>query len=787
MYRKRDSKRFQTGNSEASNLALAYEEAESTDKPLLNKWLKDRFTNCTSTWQSDLFKFDWDRIWTFNIDDVLEHAFNENLASNKFDSFHSYDWKEKIVPREQTINSQQIVYLHGRASDLDTRQEGLVFSISEYAHAAKSFKQWHASFQTNYLEKPFIVCGASLAEEVDLATAIRDKNQSSLIGLPSLIVSFSLDNAQIKRMRRFNLIPIVCPLDEFFEVVHQELKDYESKLDSFTQSLQPGTYHSFLSQFRQLDDTDRSTRAINGSDFYGGDEPTWDDILNNRDVEFVRTSEIKNALKSTSQRYVVVIHGHDVSGKTSSLINVAKRVLEQGLTPFYFRHEDSLNVDTVVDYLCHDEKAVLLIDDVWNYAEPLGRILQQAKNQDCSARIFVTVRNSKLRNVRRDIPDEFRKEFSVGYLKRNDLFKFVQKRRAVSRLGKHFRRRDTEIVNELQSTKRSNLLDTVSHIEFSEPLQERVRRLVSKAVIDPELKSLIARVACVHQFGFSLPLRVAMYASGLAFNQFNRLLENGLKAEGILVRDERGLRLRHKVFSEYAWRTSFSDDERYDAMSEVVSILAPLVNPSVIKAKGKEHLIVREVVDEDNVRKSVGARALEFYSDQEEVLGWSSRYWDQRALLESSIEGHFSIAYSYSQKAISLERHPFAFTSLGAICMRRAIEIFKTNRVEAMDLFREGETALSDAFSISEATARPYEHPFVTFFKKTEDLWKLMDLRSAECDEIIAMQEIWVQRAKDSPLYAGVHGQTTLKDYTRMLLNMKVNRGKHLPSTKSYA
>lgn len=119
--------KLEMNDSEASNLALAYEEAESTDKPLLNKWLKDRFTNCTSTWQSGLFKFDWDRIWTFNIDDVLEHAFNENLASNKFDSFHSYDWKEKIVPREQTINSQQIVYLHGRAQILILVKKGWCF------------------------------------------------------------------------------------------------------------------------------------------------------------------------------------------------------------------------------------------------------------------------------------------------------------------------------------------------------------------------------------------------------------------------------------------------------------------------------------------------------------------------------------------------------------------------------------------------------------------------------------------------------------------------------------
>lgn len=68
----------------------------------------------------------------------------------------------------------------------------------------------------------------------------------------------------------------------------------------------------------------------------------------------------------------------------------------------------------------------------------------------------------------------------------------------------------------------------------------------------------------------------------------------------------------------------------------------------MISAKGIEHLMLREVLDQEQVSLSIGTKALAFYEVHEPLLGWSSRYWDQRALLESRIEGHFAKAYSYS-------------------------------------------------------------------------------------------------------------------------------------------
>ena len=695
-------------------------------------------------------------------------AFAANGSQNALPNIASFDWKGKVTPLVSTLNTQQVVYLHGRASDIGTNTEGLIFSTKEYAQATRDFQQWHAGFQTHYLEDPFLVCGATLAEEVDISEAIRSKNYARANGFPSFIVSYGLDEGQMERMRRLNLVPIVCPLDEFFSFLLHELGEYRKTADAVVARLRPGTYVRFLAEFRRLDIKDTSGLAIKGTDFYGGDEPTWKDILDDLDAAFQTVEKAASILDRGAQRYAVVIHGDAVSGKSAALLRVARQALRMGFKPFWFRHEEGFDAEVVGDYLSNDDRVVLLVDDAANSLEAIGKTLQQCKANGKPARIFVSLRSARLRGFWIDVADEFRHEFKLGPLRQGDIANFVKKRRRASRLGKHIGNPDAPLIKSLVKDCRSELLQCISHIEFSEPLRDRVRKMLVPAMGDPARRETTALIACVHRFGFSLPLRIALSSSALQFGAFKAILDGDLKAEDILVRDATGVRLRHRILSEYAWLDVFSEDERHQAMSKVVDALAPLVNPAVIHAKGIEHLILREVLDQEQVALSIGIKALQFYEDHEPQLGWSSRYWDQRALLELKNEGHFSKAYSYSQKAVSIERHPYAFTSLGTVCMTHATRLISKNRMEALMYFREGEEALTTAWQLAQASERAYEHPFVKFFASAANMFRKLDPSDTEFENILQLLRIWIQRASDSPAYATSYGQKRLRE-TRAL------------------
>jgi len=740
--------------TEADKLPLTYEDALISQPANFRNWLRKRFTGCQPLWQSQIFRIHWERIWTFNIDDVLENSFDAGRDSNLVNEILPFDWLDKVTPLDSTPTAIQAIYLHGRASQLGNASKNLIFSIPEYAVATRRFPGWHASFQTTYLEKPFIVCGASLTEEVDLAEAIRSKNQSSANGFPSIFVSFSLDEGQKKRIRRYNLIPLVCPLDEFFSILANEMIEFRKTADAVSARLKAGTYERFMAEFRRLEGANVSSLVVKGTDFYGGDEPTWLDILNERDFMFGATSRAAKALENSANRYAVLLHGESVSGKTTGLLRIARIALQLGYKPFWFRHEEGLNVEVVGDYLAEDDRAILFVDDAANYLGAIGTILEIAKRKGKPARFFLSLRSARLRGFRIDMADEFQNEFKIGPMSQGDIVNFVQKRRQASRLGKHINDPDSKIIKEIKIECKSELLDSISHIEFSEPLRVRVRKLVLAEIGSDEKKRLLSRIVCVHRFGYSLPLRAAVASCGLPFDAFSSLMDGTLKTEGIFVRDSRGLRLRHRILSEYTWTEAFNDDERYEAMSAVTSALAPLVNPTVIKMKGIEHLILREVLDQEQVANSIRGRALQFYEEHEDLLGWSSRYWDQRALLEYRQEGNFPKAYSYSQKAISLEKHAFAYTSLGTICMRHCVQLVEKNHTEAMRFFYEGEDALTQAFELNSRGDKLHEHPFTTFFASATQMFRKLSPLEPEFESVLELYKIWIQRADDSPAFA---------------------------------
>lgn len=761
---------------EARKLTLTYEEALSVDKVRFRNWLQKRFTGCQHSWQSQIFKIHWERIWTFNIDDVLEQAFEAGRETNLVGELLPFDWQDQITPLESTPNAAQLIYLHGRASQLKKHEKSLIFSIQEYATATRNFLGWHASFQTNYIEEPFVVCGASLVEEIDLAEAIRSKNQSGANGFPSIIVSFSLDDGQKKRMSRFNLIPIVCQLEEFFAVLTKEMAEYRKTADAVAARLKTGTYERFLSEFRRLEGLHTHPLEIEGADFFGGDEPTWTDILKEQDVLFEATERAARILDYPTLRFAVLLHGDQLSGKTTGLYRIARITLQRGYKPFWFRHEEGINSEVVADYLAEDARAILFIDDAFSYLGVIGEILSLAKKRGKPARIFISLRSSKIRGFRIDIADEFRHEHKLGPMTQSDISKFIQKRRKVSRLGKYIGSPNTLIIKEIKNTYKSELLDSISHIEFSEPIRERVRKVVLAEVKSKDQRAMLSRIVCVHRFGFSLPLRAALAACGMSFDGFSSLLDGRLKADTVFVRDERGLRLRHRILSEYAWAEVLTEDERYDAMSAITSALAPLVNPTVIKMKGVEHLILREILDQDHVAKSIRTRALKFYENHEELLGWSSRYWDQRALLESRHGGNFSKAYSYSQKAISLERHAFAYTSLGTICMHHCTKIVESNHAEAMKYFYEGENALSQAYELNAVGDRLHEHPFVTFFASAASMLRSLSPTEPEFESVLEFYKIWIQRAEDSPAFSTFYQKKRLRNLRATLLKEQLRK-----------
>ncbi len=399
---------------EDRNLQIAYEEAKATRSKELHRFLKNRFVGCVPEWQGLLFQFQWQRIWTLNIDDVLERAFEFSPKERLAVAITSCDWKQPLEPRNAALGVLQLIYLHGRASDLDTPREGLVFSLNEYAAATKRFDQWHAAFQTMYIQDPVVVCGARLTEEIDFAIATRTTNQAIVgWGCPSIIVLHHIGEGQAARLRRFGLLPVQANAWDFFLCLKSDLLKYEKSQTDISTGLAPGTKQRFLTQFRKLEEDADFVPSRVQSDFYGGDEPTWSDIRGDKDVILSNVNKALELLRNSSvERYAALIFGQFATGKTTAMLRVAMTSIGLGLRPYWFRNEAGLDVEATANYLQAYPNVVLLFDGAADHSERIGRLLALAKERNTRTRIFMSERTYRLRGFRIDIPDEFRREFA---------------------------------------------------------------------------------------------------------------------------------------------------------------------------------------------------------------------------------------------------------------------------------------------------------------------------------------------------------------------------------------
>lgn len=81
-------------NGEDIDLRTAYEvvegrsDAEGRDR---DQYLKVRFSNCQPSWHSIIPNIRWRRIWTLNIDDVIEQTYARNRGRYSQDR-KTYNW-----------------------------------------------------------------------------------------------------------------------------------------------------------------------------------------------------------------------------------------------------------------------------------------------------------------------------------------------------------------------------------------------------------------------------------------------------------------------------------------------------------------------------------------------------------------------------------------------------------------------------------------------------------------------------------------------------------------------
>lgn len=723
----------------AASLPVAYEDAIfKSGEDSVSSFLRNRLTNCVPSWHGVLAKMEWDRVWTLNIDDVLRSVFSEK-------SVFEYSFRDEYRVRQK--NALQIIYLHGRAD----RSGPKIFSIQEYHDSIRGEGHWHTGFFTEYKERPFIVCGASLIGEVDLARTLRAKNQSELTrGVPSVAVIKGLDESSSARLKdRLGLLPVNASGEDFFVALLADVSKFISLNPHLLPSAVNPNHARRFGQDFQILQPDKPGRSPPRQDFYAGDEPLWSDIVAQKDalLTFSRAAVDEILGRVSAGPVVVGIFGDAGSGKSTTMLRLAREL--SPLPTYLFHGDEDVDVDAYLECVSRTP-SVLLFDDAADLSVGISALAAKARERNAKVAIVFAERSKR----RKGVVGAFSSGDDVRYIDHSkltpgDASKVIAKRRQARRLGSFASSTDAELRKLLINKHHGSLLSALSEIDIGNGFEHRLKELISSIEMDGGVGRLVRAVSQTHRWGYPLPLHFAAAVSGVSSDTIARNCSEDGRLSDLLFIERRGVRFRHRVLAEKV----FDRTRNYDLMAEIardlVVAISPIVNIEAIRSRSYAFRICKVLMERRSVYATLGGnvdKARAWYDSVEPHFGWNSRFWEQRALLE--LEAHsYSAAYSFARVAVDKERHAFPLTTFGTVCMIIAGHKSQESVAEAFEIYREGEAALQNALSIGRSHPETLLHPVSTFFSYAERLWPALQAQPHMRERVVSDWSAWLENA----------------------------------------
>lgn len=303
--------------------------------------LEDRFKNTRPSLELErLAQHVWPRIYTLNIDDATDKAFSfKSKQKLNIKTINSH-WNELDL----LFDKIDIIKLNGC---ITRPEDGFIFSPSEYASASNNPHEWYRQLGRDYLNYTFVFIGTKLDEPLFYQQIEYYKNTwEGAPGTPGKAYLISPTISEIDRLSlsASNIEWIAGTLEDFVRWIDENISNERSPIDVALErnpelALSTDTDHPEhdLSKIIKVDSIKRIKKDVEKGktrEFYLGFKPTWNEVFDGVPARLHFQKDIENSVLNTTKRICAVI-GQAGSGKTTSLMLLAKHLSEQGKAVYY--------------------------------------------------------------------------------------------------------------------------------------------------------------------------------------------------------------------------------------------------------------------------------------------------------------------------------------------------------------------------------------------------------------------------------------------------------------------
>lgn len=642
---------------------------EKVGKPVVYSWLRERFWGVTPPYWMDYFaRAPWNTVWTLNIDDTFEAAL-ARVSTETSRRFQTLNWDDDYR-QGRALN---VVHLHG-VVNTDTPRD-LVFSISEYARSAASDAAWPSNFRDSYGNSPFIILGARLRDEPDIEAVIARRRPAH--SAPSFYVARSISSAMRTDLERWGLIPVEMSAEEFV-LEWSELSglSLEATFDSEVElALRLGQ------QFTELQ-TNAVQSEPQGHDLFGGDEPNWNDAVNNRPAELewltkakMDIAQLDGGINSSS---LVAYCGKRLTGRSTGLLFLGRHLREQAWRTFLFRGEGRLDIDAVLSFASDGRPTALLFDGFSDIADDINKLLGEARDARLSVVCLAVEDSSNEARIIGRVETAVLAHSRLGEINRRltgtDSARIVDKLADFGRLGILESKTDA---GRRQHFRGHELFDAMAQLENAPGFGRRVSDIL-KPLASGRSLGLVLIASYASSVGRQLLVIDAARMVGMDSDALVNFLRQDDELATLLSTDGHTIRTRHRWMALKPIVERLGSQAAVDIIRDGILSVSPRLNRKSQIERNPTTLLVGSFMAHSNLNSAFpGANIDELYQSLLSTFGdWSARYWEQRAILarrdSKSDISLLAKAESFALRAVELVPDTFSYTTLGTVLMEKA-------------------------------------------------------------------------------------------------------------------
>ncbi len=667
-------------------------------------FLAKHFKNCKPGWQPLISSIPWYRIYTANIDDVIEVSYGGPAA---FQKLKSLTYPTEYAEADPLYGTVQCMHLHG--SVLDTSKK-LTFTLEDFADQTININPWYQALIDDMQAKSGVFVGTRLNDTpFYYYLNMRERNAPGGSRAKSYLVSPGVSQIRRRQLEQRNFEVFDATAEEFFTVLSMEVRALiPTQLDllgnirpDLIESIRSGLSDlnsSFLQQFELIRDVPAPKPEKASPAFFDGAEPTWRDIYNEWDANRRSIEKFVNQLKLAQGGVrAIVLVGHAGGGKSTALKRAAVELAKGGHTVYYCREIENLDRKSLIRTLtlAAGRHLYVLFDNAVAYIDQIDT-LSGDLGPDVNVTFVLAERShviypriAQLRVLKPELAE-------LGDLVKEDCIAVIQKLTLAGRLGKLNGKPLSHQVNEFMIRSKKQLLVALKEATLSDGFSRILANEYNELASDGA-KFIYAIASLAYMHGTPVKRRHLRACIEGTDVEKTAILDYNLK-DVIVPWRERGELLcpRHALIAREVALKVASEDVKVQAIVTFLSQISSEVTPKNISNRVPEYLAYRGIINFDNLRELFGdtrEKIIAIYDELKHFYSSDFLFWLQMGRCEVYFD-QFDTAENYIEQSLSLKtKDNFqAIHQKGTLLLKRAV--FRETRAAALEDARRGEELL---------------------------------------------------------------------------------------------